>query len=61
MKALIRNSGETIVEEMKIPGIDWNTGYPLTSIDWSGGPYKLIENYSPPESEPEISGDPYNI
>ena len=45
MKALIRNEGETVTENMDIPGIDWNTGYPLTSAAWFGGPYTLVENY----------------
>ena len=31
MKALIRNEGETVTEDMDIPCIDWNTGYPLTN------------------------------
>ena len=45
MKALIRNLGETVTEAMHIPGIDWNTGVPLTSPDWAGGPYQLVDNY----------------
>lgn len=47
MKALIRDKGETVTEEMGIPGIDWNTGYPLTNPGWAGGPYTLIEDYVP--------------
>ena len=47
MKALIRNSGETILESYNIPCIDWNTGAPLTSEGWSGGAYVLVENYDP--------------
>lgn len=68
MKALIRNEGETVTEEMGITGIDWETGYPLTNPKWFGGPYTLIENYiemsdgaiydvatyPEPEEEPEI-------
>lgn len=45
MKALIRNEGETVTEDMGIKGIDWKTGYPLTGPAWFGGPYKLVENY----------------
>lgn len=45
MKALIRNIGETVLENMGIPCIDWNTGAPLTNPDWSGGPYQLVDNY----------------
>ena len=45
MKALVRNPGETVTEEMNIPCIDWNTGYPLTNPKWFGGPYTLVENY----------------
>lgn len=54
MKALIRNKFETVLETDGIPGIDWNTGAPLTSSNWVGGPYRLIQNYvSPQENEPE--------
>lgn len=45
MKALIRNPGETITEDMDIPGIDWKTGMPLTNPVWAGGPYQLVDNY----------------
>ena len=45
MKALIRNLGETVTEDMAIPGIDWNTGMPLTNPVWAGGPYQLVDNY----------------
>lgn len=45
MKALIRNSGETVLEYYDIPCIDWNTGAPLTNPEWAGGPYKLVDNY----------------
>ena len=48
MKALIRNEEETVTENMCIAGIDWNTGYPLTSEKWFGGPYTLVNNYVPP-------------
>lgn len=47
MKALIRNEGETVTEDMNIPGIDWTSGYPLTNPKWFGGPYTLIMNYVP--------------
>jgi len=54
MKALIRNKGETVTEDMDIPCIDWSTGYPLTNAKWFGGPYSLVQNYVPPtETEPE--------
>ena len=45
MKALIRNESETVTEAMGIPGIDWNTGMPLTNPVWAGGPYQLVDNY----------------
>lgn len=61
MKALIRNDGETVTEDMCIPGIDWKTGAPLTNPYWAGGPYTLVENYIPPVedvvSESEVSED----
>ena len=47
MKALIRNKGETVTEEMKIPGIDWKNGMPLTNPVWAGGPYILVNDYVP--------------
>ena len=51
MKALIRNEGETVTEDMNIPCIDWNTGYPLTNPKWFGGPYTLVQNYVPPVND----------
>ena len=51
MKALMRNEGETVTEDMNIPCIDWKTGAPLTDTKWFGGPYTLVENYIPPVSE----------
>ena len=54
MKALLRHDGETVLETDEITGIDWNTGYPLTSQKWFGGPYKMVENYVPPTDEEEI-------
>ena len=47
MKALIRNKGETVTEDMKVLGIDWKTGAPLTNDFWSGGPYTLVNDYVP--------------
>ena len=47
MKALIREEGETVTEDMGIPGIDWVTGYPLTAPGWAGGPYTLVNDYDP--------------
>ena len=47
MKALIRKPGETVTEGMDIPGIDWDTGMPLTCPDWAGGPYALVNDYVP--------------
>ena len=66
MKALIRNKGETVTEEMKVPGINWSNGYPLTSQGWVGGCYLLVTDYDPddepspmkvPQSEPEIENE----
>ena len=45
MKALIRNEGETVTEDMGHSFIDWNTGAPLTNPEWCGGPYQLVDNY----------------
>ena len=51
MKALIRNEGETVTEDMNIPCIDWSNGYPLTDAKWFGGPYTLVQNYVPPMND----------
>lgn len=53
MKALIRGEGETITQDMKIAGINWDTGAPLTNTAWCGGPYTLIEDYTPPQYDEE--------
>ena len=45
MKALLRNSGETILENNSPAFIDWNTGYPLTNSGWAGGAYTLVNDY----------------
>lgn len=50
MKALIRNPGETVTQDMELAFIDWDTGAPLTNTEWSGGPYTLVTDYVPPES-----------
>ena len=47
MKALLRDPGETVTEDAGIPGIEWSTGYPLTSPGWVGGPYTLVNDYVP--------------
>lgn len=55
MRALVRNPGETILETDNIPGIDWETGIPLTSPYWAGGAYTLVQNYVPPEDPEEVT------
>ena len=47
MKALIRNPGETVTQDMGFTFINWNTGAPLTNPDWYGGPYILVNDYVP--------------
>lgn len=54
MKALLRNPGETITEEMNILGIKWDNGHPLTEPGWAGGPYILVQNYVPPTNEEDV-------
>ena len=51
MKALIRSVGETVTEYNNIPGIDWNTGAPLTNPAWAGGAYILVNDYVPTADE----------
>ena len=58
MKALIRNPGETVTEDMNIPGIDWNTGMPLTCQDWAGGPYILVNDYVPEDPADDLDPTP---
>ena len=66
MKALIRNKGETVTENSGIVGIDWKTGAPLTNPSWCGGPYTLVNDYTPEDpigesasaAVPEASQDP---
>lgn len=56
MKALIRQKGETVTENMGFSFIDWNTGAPLTNPDWYGGAYSLILDYIPPaENEDNLN------
>lgn len=47
MKALIRNPGETITQT-DLPDLDWVNGLPLTSIEWAGGAYRLVDDYEAP-------------
>ena len=59
MKALIRNPGETVTETDGIPGIDWDTGMPLTDPVWAGGPYILVDDYVPDDlTDDFVLGDP---
>lgn len=57
MKALIRNIGETITEDMNIIGIDWETGAPLTNPYWCGGSYMLINDYAPTDGNSKDSNN----
>ena len=58
MKALIRNPGEIVTEDMGVPGIDWNTGMPLTCQDWAGGPYILVNDYVPEDPVDDFDPTP---
>ena len=59
MKALIRNHGETVTENMHIPGINWNTGAPLTNSAWAGGSYILVNDYVPEDPDSDfVLADP---
>lgn len=51
MKALIRHTGETVLETDSIEGIDWTTGAPLTNPSWAGGPYALCAD-CPADADP---------
>ena len=56
MKALVRNEGETVTEDMGHGFIDWKTGAPLTNPDWFGGPYILVNDYV--QDDPDADFDP---
>lgn len=58
MKALIRNEGETVTEADGIPGIDWDTGMPLTNPVWAGGPYILVNDYVPDDPANDFGPTP---
>ena len=51
MKALVRNEGETVTQDMGFTFIDWNTGAPLTNPDWYDGSYILVNDYVPTADE----------
>ena len=57
MKALIRNEGETITQDMKVAGIDWDTGAPLTNAAWCNGPYILVNDYIPDDPADDFTED----
>lgn len=58
MKALLRDPGETVTEDAGIPGIEWSTGYPLTSPGWVGGPYTLVNDYVPEDPADDFGPTP---
>lgn len=58
MKALLRDPGETVTEDAGIPGIEWSTGYPLTSPGWVGGPYILVNDYVPEDTADDFDPTP---
>ena len=51
MKALIRHTGETVLETDNIEGIDWTTGAPLTNPSWAGGAYAMCDD-APADADP---------
>ena len=61
MKALIREEGETVTEDMGIPGINWATGYPLTAPGWAGGPYRLVNDYVPDDPADDFDPTPARL
>lgn len=58
MKALIRDEGETVTDNMDISGVDWDTGAPLTNPDWYGGPYILVDDYVPEDTADDFDPTP---
>lgn len=55
MKALIRRKHEVVLENDGIEGIDWKTGAPLTSMEWFGGPYTLVNDYVPEDPTTDLA------
>ena len=45
MKALLRDEGETVTQDMGFTFINWDTGAPLTNRYWFGGSYVLVNDY----------------
>ena len=58
MKALVRNEGETVTQDMGFTFIDWNTGAPLARPDWYGGPYILVNDYVPEDPADDFDPTP---
>ncbi len=58
MRALIREKGETVLESDNVPGIEWDTGYPLTASGWAGGPYILVNDYVPETPDEDFAEAP---
>ena len=54
----MRDPGETVTEDAGIPGIEWSTGYPLTSPGWVGGPYTLVNDYVPEDPADDFGPTP---
>ena len=58
MKALLRDEGETVTQDMGLTFINWNTGAPLTNRDWFGGSYVLVNDYVREDPAGEFTTDP---
>ena len=58
MKALLRDEGETVTQDMRLTFINWNTGAPLTNRDWFGGSYVLVNDYVREDPAGEFTIDP---
>lgn len=58
MKALIRDPGETVTQDMGLTFINWDTGAPLTNRDWFGGPYVLVNDYIREDPARDFTTDP---
>ena len=47
-----------MTEADAIPGIDWDTGMPLTNPVWAGGPYVLVNDYVPDDPADDFDPTP---
>lgn len=59
MKALIRNTGEDVLEkDFGVLGIDEEMILRMCSETWAGGPYTIIDDYVEPDVAVDVGDEP---